>query len=102
AVTSRMVADVPLGAFLSGGVDSSSVVALMAEASRDPVKTCSIGFDVAAHDETAYADEVARLFGTDHHTRTVSADQFDAIGTLAIMFDEPFADASALPTWRVC
>jgi asparagine synthase (glutamine-hydrolysing) len=102
AVTSRMVADVPLGAFLSGGVDSSSVVALMAEASRDPVKTCSIGFDVAAHDETGYADEVARLFGTDHHTRTVGADQFDALDTLAAMFDEPFADASALPTWRVC
>jgi asparagine synthase (glutamine-hydrolysing) len=102
AVTSRMVADVPLGAFLSGGVDSSSVVALMAEASRDPVRTCSIGFDVAAHDETAYADEVARLFATDHHTRTVGADQFDALDTLAAMFDEPFADASALPTWRVC
>ena len=102
AVTSRMTADVPLGAFLSGGVDSSSVVALMAEASRAPVKTCSIGFDVAAVDETAYASEVAQLFHTDHHARTVSADQFDAIGTLAAMFDEPFADASALPTWRVC
>ncbi|HEY7806431.1 MAG TPA: XrtA/PEP-CTERM system amidotransferase [Croceibacterium sp.] len=101
AVTSRMTADVPLGAFLSGGVDSSSVVALMAEASRDPVKTCSIGFDVAALDETSYADEVARLFGTDHHTRTVSSDQFGEIGRLAAIFDEPFADASALPTWRV-
>ena len=102
AVTSRMVADVPLGAFLSGGLDSSTVVALMAETSREPVKTCSIGFDVAAHDETSYAAEVARLFDTDHRTRTVGADQFDAIGTLAGMFDEPFADASALPTWRVC
>ncbi len=102
AVTSRMVADVPLGAFLSGGVNSSSVVALMAEASRDPVRTCSIGFDVAAHDETTYADEVARLFGTEHHSRTVGAEQFGAIDDLAAMFDEPFADASALPTWRVC
>jgi asparagine synthase (glutamine-hydrolysing) len=101
AVTSRMTADVPLGAFLSGGVDSSSVVALMAEASRERVKTCSIGFDVAALDETSYADEVARLFATDHHTRTVSADQFGEIGALAAIFDEPFADASALPTWRV-
>ena len=101
AVTSRMVADVPLGAFLSGGVDSSSVVALMAEASRAPVKTCSIGFDDAALDETSYAAEVAKLFGTEHHAYTVGADQFDAIGTLAAMFDEPFADASALPTWRV-
>ncbi len=102
AVTSRMTADVPLGAFLSGGVDSSSVVALMAEASNAPVKTCSIGFDVAALDETAHAERVARLFHTDHHARIVSADQFDAIDMLAAMFDEPFADASALPTWRVC
>ena len=101
AVTSRMVADVPLGAFLSGGVDSSSVVALMAEASREPVKTCSIGFDVAALDETSYAEQVARLFATDHHARTVTADEFGEIDTLAAMFDEPFADASALPTWRV-
>ncbi|GAA0279979.1 amidotransferase 1, exosortase A system-associated [Alteraurantiacibacter aestuarii] len=102
AVTSRMVADVPLGAFLSGGVDSSSVVALMAEASRDPVRTCSIGFDVAAVDESSYAAKVAAMFGTDHASRIVSADQFDAIDTIAGMFDEPFADASALPTWRVC
>ena len=63
-----MVADVPLGAFLSGGVDSSAVVALMAEASREPVKTCSIGFDVAALDETGYAAEVARRFATDHRS----------------------------------
>src|SRR5688572_10600580 len=102
AVTSRMVADVPLGAFLSGGVDSSSVVALMAEASRAPVKTCSIGFDVAAADETSYAAKVAELFGTDHHSRRVGADQFEAIDSLVAMFDEPFADASALPTSRVC
>jgi asparagine synthase (glutamine-hydrolysing) len=102
AVTSRMVADVPLGAFLSGGVDSSSVVALMAEASRDPVRTCAIGFDVAALDETSYAAEVAARFGTDHVARQVSSGEFTAIDRLAAMFDEPFADASALPTWRVC
>lgn len=102
AVTSRMVADVPLGAFLSGGVDSSSVVALMAEASRDPVQTCSIGFDVAAEDETEYADQVAQLFATNHRKRVVAADDFSAIDLLVGMFDEPFADASALPTWRVC
>ncbi|ANU08131.1 XrtA/PEP-CTERM system amidotransferase [Paraurantiacibacter namhicola] len=101
-VESRMVADVPLGAFLSGGVDSSSVVALMSEISPDPVTTCSIGFDVASADETSYAAQVALRFGTNHHARTVSSDQFDAIDTLAGMFDEPFADASALPTWRVC
>ena len=102
AVTSRMTADVPLGAFLSGGVDSSAVVALMAEASNAPVKTCTIGFDVAALDETGYAQQVATKFATDHRARQVSPDDFDLVDTLAAMFDEPFADASALPTWRVC
>ena len=102
AVTSRMIADVPLGAFLSGGVDSSSVVALMAESSASPVKTCSIGFDVAALDESDYARRVAERFATDHHSRTVSPDDFENVDHLAWMFDEPFADASALPTWRVC
>lgn len=71
AVATRMVADVPLGAFLSGGVDSSSVVALMSELSAAPVKTCSIGFDVAALDETSHASAVARRFGADHRSRTV-------------------------------
>ena len=102
AVTSRMVADVPLGAFLSGGVDSSAVVALMAEASSSPVKTCSIGFDVAALDESNYAQQIADRFHTDHRARMVSPDDFEAVEHLAGMFDEPFADASALPTWRVC
>ena len=102
AVQSRMVADVPLGAFLSGGVDSSSVVALMSEASSDTVRTCSIGFDVDELDETSYAQQIAEKFGTAHQARTVSQDDFGAIDALADMFDEPFADASALPTWRVC
>jgi asparagine synthase (glutamine-hydrolysing) len=102
AVSSRMVADVPLGAFLSGGVDSSSVVAMMAESSREPVRTCSIGFDVAALDETAYARQVAAQFGTEHRERIVDPNDFGAVDALAAMFDEPFADASALPTWRVC
>ncbi|WP_225207273.1 XrtA/PEP-CTERM system amidotransferase [Novosphingobium huizhouense] len=102
AVGSRMEADVPLGAFLSGGVDSSSVVALMAEASSAPVTTCSIGFDVAALDETGHAEAVARRFGTRHHADVVGADDYGLIDRLADMFDEPFADASALPTFRVC
>ncbi len=102
AVTSRMVADVPLGAFLSGGVDSSAVVAFMAEASAEPVQTCSIGFDTAAYDETRYADVIADKFHTNHRKRIVAADDFAAIDTLATAFDEPFADASALPTYRVC
>ncbi|MXO50409.1 amidotransferase 1, exosortase A system-associated [Erythrobacter gaetbuli] len=101
-VTSRMVADVPLGAFLSGGVDSSSVVALMSEASNRPVTSCSIGFDEESVDETSYARAVAKLFDTDHQERIVSADQFGEIDRIAAIFDEPFADASALPTLRVC
>lgn len=101
-VTSRMQADVPLGAFLSGGVDSSSVVALMSEATQDPVTTCSIGFDVAALDETGYAETVAKQFGTNHHSRIVDPNDFHAIDRLVQIYDEPFADASALPTLRVC
>jgi asparagine synthase (glutamine-hydrolysing) len=102
AVRSRMIADVPLGAFLSGGVDSSAVVALMAEASKAAVKTCTIGFDEAGHDETGYARQVAERFATQHRTRKVAADDFALIDTLVHAFDEPFADASALPTYRVC
>ncbi|HEY0413571.1 MAG TPA: XrtA/PEP-CTERM system amidotransferase [Allosphingosinicella sp.] len=101
AVRSRMVADVPLGAFLSGGVDSSAVVAFMAEASRSAVETCSIGFDEADHDETRYAAMVAERFATAHRTRLVAADDFGLVDTLAAAFDEPFADASAIGTYRV-
>ena len=101
AVRSRMVADVPLGAFLSGGVDSSAVVAFMAEASRSAVETCSIGFDEADHDERAHAARIAELFHTRHRARTVAAEDFGLIDTLAAAFDEPFADASALATYRV-
>jgi asparagine synthase (glutamine-hydrolysing) len=102
AVRLRMVADVPLGAFLSGGVDSSAVVALMAEASKAAVQTCTIGFDDAGHDESAYAEQIAERFATSHNSRTVSARDFGLIDTLVTAFDEPFADASALPTYRVC
>jgi asparagine synthase (glutamine-hydrolysing) len=102
AVASRMVADVPLGAFLSGGVDSSTVVAFMAERSAQAVETCSIGFDTAALDETAYADQIAARFATKHRKRIVGSDDFGLIDTLTQAFDEPFADASALPTYRVC
>ncbi|PKP91209.1 MAG: asparagine synthase (glutamine-hydrolyzing), partial [Alphaproteobacteria bacterium HGW-Alphaproteobacteria-16] len=102
AVHSRMIADVPLGAFLSGGVDSSAVVALMAEASRAAVKTCTIGFDEAGYDESAHAALIAERFRTDHRLRNVAADDFALIDTLVHHFDEPFADASALATYRVC
>lgn len=102
AVRSRLVADVPLGAFLSGGVDSSAVVAMMAEASRHAVKTCTIGFDSADHDERSYARQIASRYATDHAERIVSPDDFALIDTLVAAFDEPFADASALATYRVC
>lgn len=101
-VRSRMVADVPLGAFLSGGVDSSSVVALMAETSREAVRTATIGFDEAGHDERGHARAVARRFATEHSERVVRSDDFALIDTLVDHFDEPFADASALATYRVC
>lgn len=101
AVRSRMVSDVPLGAFLSGGVDSSAVVAFMAEASNSAVNSCSIGFDDARLDETSYAEVIARRFATDHRTRIVAADDFGITDIVAAHLDEPFADASALPTYRV-
>ena len=102
AVRSRMVADVPLGAFLSGGVDSSAVVALMAEASPRAVSTCTIGFAEAGHDERAPARLVAERFATDHRERVVGADDVSLVDTLVHAFDEPFADASALATYQVC
>jgi asparagine synthase (glutamine-hydrolysing) len=102
AVRSRMVADVPLGAFLSGGVDSSAVVALMAEASAKAVRTCTIGFDEAGHDERGYAQTIADRFATDHRSRVVRSDDVGLIDTLVRHFDEPFADASALATYQVC
>jgi len=102
AVGSHMVADVPLGAFLSGGVDSSAVVSAMAGASADPVETCSISFGEAAFDESAYAQQVARQYGTRHHVERVAADDFSLVDKLAGLYDEPFADSSAMPTYRVC
>ncbi|MGK2907147.1 MAG: asparagine synthase (glutamine-hydrolyzing) [Desulfuromonadales bacterium] len=97
----RMIADVPLGAFLSGGVDSSAVVALMAKVSAEPVRTCSIGFDDKRHDETPYAREVASLFATDHHEYCVQSRLEDTVALLPKYFDEPFADSSAVPTFHV-
>jgi asparagine synthase (glutamine-hydrolysing) len=97
-----MVADVPLGAFLSGGVDSSAVVASMRRAARGAVNTCAIGFDHAGFDETAYARQVARHLQTTHFEERVGSQDHGLLDTLAGIYDEPFADSSALPTWRVC
>ena len=97
----RMVADVPLGAFLSGGVDSSGIVGLMAKNSTQPVKTCTIGFTDKNHDESSYAQEVADRFATDHQHYTVNENLIDTVSCLPRYFDEPFADSSAVPTYHV-
>ncbi len=102
SVKLRMIAEVPLGAFLSGGVDSSAVVATMAELSDGPVNTCSIGFDDPAFNETEFARTVADRYQTHHFVETVRSDDFDLIDTLARLYDEPYADSSAIPTYRVC
>ncbi len=102
AVRLRMVAEVPLGAFLSGGVDSSAVVAMMAGLSETPVNTCSISFGDPKFNEARYAESVAARYHTNHHVEEVRSDDFDLIDTLAELYDEPYADSSAIPTYRVC
>ncbi len=102
SVELRLIAEVPLGAFLSGGVDSSAVVAMMAGPSKGPVETCSIAFADPEFDESRYAQEVADRYRTRHHVDRVESDDFDLIDILAATYDEPFADSSAIPTYRVC
>src|SRR6516165_3831200 len=102
SVRMRMIADVPLGAFLSGGVDSSGVVAMMAGLKAEPVSTFSISFGKKGWDESAYAAEIAQRYGTDHHVRAVDPNSFDLLDRLATIYDEPFGDSSAMPTFRVC
>jgi asparagine synthase (glutamine-hydrolysing) len=99
AVRRRLVADVPLGAFLSGGVDSTAVLAAMAELSSTPVKTFSIGFDSAAFNELPYAREIAELFGAEHHELVVRPDAVELLPKLARHYGEPFADHSAIPSF---
>jgi asparagine synthase (glutamine-hydrolysing) len=101
SVRIRMVADVPLGAFLSGGIDSSSVVASMARQSPEPVKTFSIGFEESDFNELKYAGMVAKRYGTDHHEILVRPDSVSLVTRIVRHFDEPFADSSAIPTFIV-
>jgi asparagine synthase (glutamine-hydrolysing) len=102
SVRIRLMSEVPLGAFLSGGVDSSAVVTSMARASTEPVKSCSIAFADPAFDESRYAELVARRYGTQHFVDRVESDDFDLVDELSRVYDEPFADSSAIPTYRVC
>ena len=102
SVRLRMIAEVPLGAFLSGGVDSSAVVAAMASVSAEPVNTCSIAFADPAYDESPLRVQVAERYRTRHFVDRVESDDFDLIDDLARLYDEPYADSSAIPTYRVC
>jgi asparagine synthase (glutamine-hydrolysing) len=102
SVRLRMIAEVPLGAFLSGGVDSSAVVSAMARVSDAPVNTCAISFDDPKYDEAAFAKQVADRYHTRHFVEQVASEDFDLIDTLAGLYDEPYADSSAIPTYRVC
>src|SRR5262249_50067834 len=95
----RTISDVPLGAFLSGGVDSSSIVAMMALSSPSPIKTFTIGFEEEAYDERQYARVVAQRYGTDHHELVVPAGDVRVLDQIIYHYGEPFADPSAVPTY---
>jgi asparagine synthase (glutamine-hydrolysing) len=101
AVREQMISDVPLGAFLSGGVDSTIITGLMQQATNRPVKSFAIGFPDASYDETHYAEIVAHHLGTEHQTFIIEPRAWETLPRLAWHFDEPFADSSALPTWYV-
>lgn len=102
AVADRLISDVPLGAFLSGGVDSSGVVAHMAGLIDHRVDTFCMGFGETAFDESDYARQIAERYTTNHHAEQVDPDAFDLVDRLAEIYDEPFGDSSAIPTYRVC
>ena len=101
AVRLRLISDVPVGAFLSGGLDSSGIVAIMSSLSNQPVKTATIGFEEAGFDESGFGRSVSEYLRTDHHERCVTPQKIDVIQQLAWHYDEPFADSSALPTFFV-
>jgi len=103
SVEQQSVADVPLGAFLSGGIDSSLITALMQDQSNRPIQTFTVGFDESAFDESPYALAVAKHLGTDHHElRVTSEDALNIIPNVPELYDEPFADSSQIPTYFIC
>ena len=102
AVQRRLVADVPLGAFLSGGIDSSAVVAMMRDIGTPDLLTCAMGFSEPKFDESRYARMVAEAKQTNHKHKVVEAGDYDLLDTLVSIYDEPYADSSAIPTYRVC
>jgi len=101
SVKLRLMSDVPLGAFLSGGIDSSSIVALMSKYSSKPVKTFSIGFKESKYNELHYARQIAERYKTDHHEMIVEPESIELLPKLVKAYDEPFADSSAIPTYYV-
>lgn len=102
AVDIRLVSEVPLGAFLSGGVDSSAIVALMAGSLEEPVNTCSISFGDCRYNESEFAASVAKQYNTAHFVEQVESEDFSLLDKLATVYDEPYADSSAIPTYKVC
>ena len=94
-----MISDVPLGAFLSGGIDSSAVVGIMSKFSKEAIKTFSIGFKESDYDETVYAKKMAKLFKTDHQEFIIKPNIFEILPKLAYFYEEPYADSSAIPTF---
>jgi asparagine synthase (glutamine-hydrolysing) len=102
AISYRLIADVPLGAFLSGGVDSSAMVALIAQQQSEALQTCSIGFNDKDYDESSYARAIATRYKTNHHSQTIDSSELMDLSLLQRMYDQPFADSSSLPTWKVC
>ena len=102
SVRKRLMSDVPLGAFLSGGIDSSAVVAMMREIGTNDILTCSIGFSEPSYDESRYARRVAEAKRTNHKQEVVEASDYSLLDQLVGIYDEPYADSSAIPTYRVC
>jgi asparagine synthase (glutamine-hydrolysing) len=102
SVQSQMVSDVPIGSFLSGGIDSSAITALMAQISADPITACTVAFDSKQYDETPFARQMGEKYGLNHIVESADPNQYHLLDLIAHHHDEPFADNSALPTWLVC